>query len=112
MIDLNTDMVEVTPELTGLLAKEIRKQLKTIGAVNIRQGYKGTGSQAAVRQLWCRFDNGAVIDLWIGRGTVVQLGGVVRNGGQGPRNNVPHKDTVGDTAKAVFDAVKLWKDGV
>lgn len=58
------------------LAKELKKLKKDAGVKSIKQEYRGTGSQKFRRQLWVRFKNGAVIDLWLDR-KGLGLGGVV-----------------------------------
>ena len=56
---------------------------KDAGAETIRQNYRGTGSQKAVRQIFVRFRSGAVVDLWLRHG-FLEFGGVVARGGGGP----------------------------
>lgn len=58
------------------MAKVLKRLKKDAGAKSIRQNYRGTGSQKHVRQLWCRFANGCVIDIWI-QTSSIKLGGVV-----------------------------------
>ena len=60
---------------TKALARELKRLKKDLGASNVRQGYKGTGSKAHKRQIWIRTSQG-VIDLWL-EGAVVGMGGVV-----------------------------------
>lgn len=83
-------------EFNTQLSKEMKKLKKDLGANNIRQNYKGTGSQAHRRQLWVHLPNNGCIDIWIDSG-FVQLGGVVANrpgGGGGYPNprNIPYGD--------------------
>jgi hypothetical protein len=65
------------------LAKAFGRLKKDAGAETIRQNYRGTGSQKAVRQIFVRFKSGAVVDLWLRHG-VLEFGGVVARGGGGP----------------------------
>lgn len=97
---------------TADIAKLVRSGFKReLGALSVAQNYKGTGSQAGSRQLWCRFSNGAVIDIWIGY-RKPRLGGVVR---RHPENAMmPFYDIVDDYTDpeaiyaAIFNAVKAW----
>jgi hypothetical protein len=61
------------------LAKLLQRLKKDAEAKTIKQNYKGTGSQKFRRQLWVRFNSGAVIDLWLEK-EALGLGGVVTNG--------------------------------
>lgn len=66
------DKVEYNTKLSKLM-KGLKKD---VGAKSIRQNYRGTGSQKAVRQLWVNFKNGAVLDIWLNMGNV-KFGGIV-----------------------------------
>lgn len=58
------------------LAKRLKSLKKDLGASNVRQGYKGTGSKAHRRQMWIDLPNAErPIDLWL-NGAHVELGGV------------------------------------
>ncbi len=104
--------MQTTEQYTGALAKRIGKGLKKdLGAKTVRQNYKGTGSQAARRQLYCRFSTGAVIDIWIGTDGV-RLGGVVEIDGAGnrvkPATNIVRGDDIEVIYGAVKDALDPW----
>ncbi len=60
------------------LAKKLKSLKKDLGATNIRQGYKGTGSKSHRRQIWVSFPN-ASIDIWLEEFTI-KLGGVCGTG--------------------------------
>ena len=75
---------EVTHEedamaFSNALSKEIKKHKKALNIKSIKQNYKGTGKQAHRRQLWIRFNNGDVIDIFLD-GPVVRIGGVLKTG--------------------------------
>ena len=101
-------------KLTSTLAKRIGKGLKAdLAAESIRQNYKGTGSKVADRQLYCRFKNGAVIDLWVYGSGVVQLGGCCERHQNGAHvrpatRAVPAGETIDDTYEAVRAALAAW----
>ena len=61
------------------LAKLIPRLKKDLGAVTIRQGYKGTGAKSHRRQIFVRFANDQSIDIWLDA-HVVRLGGVMYSG--------------------------------
>ena len=63
-------------KFTGAVAKAIKTHKKAAGIDSIRQNYKGSGSHAADRQLYIRFNNGALIDIWLYT-IEVHYGGVV-----------------------------------
>jgi len=93
------------------LAKLMQGLKKGADAETIKGNYKGTGKQAFRRQLWVRFKNGAVIDLWLENGRL-EFGGVVarsNSGGQPKPSPIPYKDR---TPEDVFDlalkAIKAW----
>jgi hypothetical protein len=93
------------------LAKLMQGLKKGADAETIKGNYKGTGKQAFRRQLWVRFKNGAVIDLWLDNG-YLKFGGVVarsNSGGQTVPAGIIYK---GKTPEDVFDlalkAIKAW----
>jgi len=99
-----------TKEVAALL----RKKKGELGIRSFRQGYKGTGSQRAVRQIWLRFKNGAVIDVWIHPGGVA-YGGVVGIHPSGVRRgpDPSSRKTTNNarkTADAVADDLKEWME--
>lgn len=50
---------------TAAVAKALLTHRKDVGITNVRQNYKGTGSQRARRQLWISFDDGRAVDVWL-----------------------------------------------
>ena len=64
---------------TGEVAKAIQKHKKVLGVSNIRQNYKGTGSQVARRQLYVSFKTNQVIDIWLDE-NAVKFDGCCRQG--------------------------------
>ncbi len=70
-----TDIDQFNTELAAAL-KGLKKDL---GAVSIRQGYRGTGSKQHRRQVFIRFANQESIDLWL-KEDRIELGGVIRTG--------------------------------
>jgi hypothetical protein len=64
-------------EFNTALAKMLQGLKKDLGAKNVRQNYKGTGSKKHARQLYVTFTNDVMIDLWLEAG-VVNLGGCIR----------------------------------
>jgi hypothetical protein len=93
------------------LAKLMQGLKKGADAETIRMNYKGTGKQAFRRQLWVRFKNGAVIDLWLDNG-FLKFGGVVNrnnSGGQTVPAPVIYKDkTPEDVFDVALKALKTW----
>lgn len=58
------------------LAKRLQSLKKDLGALNVRQGYRGTGSKAHRRQIWVELPHAERgIDLWLDTG-IIGLGGV------------------------------------
>jgi hypothetical protein len=58
------------------MAKRLQGLKKDLGALNIRQGYRGTGSRAHRRQMWVTLPHAErPIDVWL-EDAVVGLGGV------------------------------------
>lgn len=62
---MNTTTAESFESFTAALSRAIQKHKKTLGISLVRQSYKGTGSNAARRQLWIRFNNDKAIDIWL-----------------------------------------------
>ena len=96
-------------EYSNALSKELKRLKKELGCTGISQNYKGTGSQAMCRQLWCRWENTgkAVLDIWLDK-TEVRLGGVVYINPKGVRvkphvNKIPFGD---QTPQEVYEKVK------
>jgi hypothetical protein len=63
-------------QYTGAIARALQTHKKYMNVKSIRQGYKGTGSKSAKRQLWVRFQDGSVTDIWLMNQSAV-YGGVV-----------------------------------
>lgn len=100
-------------EFNTKLSKLMKRLKKDAGATSITQNYRGTGSQKAVRQLWVRFKNGAVLDIWLNMGNVM-FGGVVArhpehdNTYPDPRQ-INHADrTPEEVYRLAKDALKKW----
>jgi hypothetical protein len=99
-------------EYNTKLAKLMQKLKKDVGAGSIRQGYKGTGSQKARRQLWVRWKNEAVIDIWLDMGYVT-FGGIVMNRPPGSdvtisAKKLPYKDKPEQTYAEIVKILKPW----
>jgi hypothetical protein len=60
------------------VARLAQRLKRDVGAENVAQNYKGTGSQAHRRQLWVRYPNptGRGVDVWLDSG-FAQIGGVM-----------------------------------
>lgn len=110
---------ETVGEFNTALAKRLQSLKKDAGAESLRQGYKGTGRAAPRRQLWVRFDSGALIDLWADFG-FLRLGGVVCNAPAGSahpggvyRRQIPYAGrTVEEVYQAALAVLKPWAAGV
>lgn len=99
---------------TAEVAKLVRKKKGELGISSFRQNYKGKGSQRAIRQIWMRFKNGAVIDVWIHPGGV-KYGGVVSvhpsGARRGPDPSVRKTtDNAKKTADTIADDLKEWME--
>lgn len=58
------------------MAKQLQNLKKDLGALKVRQGYKGTGGRSHRRQIWVDLPNAERgIDLWLEEETI-GLGGV------------------------------------
>lgn len=75
--DENATHEEDAMAFSNALSKEIKKHKKALNIKSIKQNYKGTGKQAHRRQLWIRFNNGEVIDIFLD-GPLVRIGGVLK----------------------------------
>ena len=62
---VEVDPIDVAMQFTASVAKELLKFRRTHGFATVRQNYKGTGRQRAVRQLWIRLGNGGGVDVWL-----------------------------------------------
>jgi hypothetical protein len=95
------------------LAKAFAKKKSALGIKSIRQSYKGTGRKKAKRQLWVRFKNGAVIDIWL-EPDQIKLGGVVAVLPNGQRvypspSKIPIRvDNVNRLADVMEKALEAW----
>lgn len=110
------DTVEKAEDFTKSVAKEFAKKKRELDIKSIKQNYKGTGSAKARRQLWVRFNSGAVIDLWI-EPEMVSYGGVVWINSKGQRVKPSSsgvritKDDAKDVASEMAKDLKDWVDG-
>lgn len=59
------------------MAKRLKSLKKDLSVLSVIQGYKGTGSRSCRRQIFVRFTNDKIIDLWLEE-SMVLLGGVCR----------------------------------
>jgi hypothetical protein len=75
-------------EYNTALAKLLQRLRQDAGAETIRQNYRGTGSRAYRRQLYVRFTNGSMIDLWL-EDDRIELGGVVRRSASTDQADLP-----------------------
>lgn len=94
------------------LSKQLKILKKNAGASNIRQNYKGTGSRKYRRQLYVRFNSGAVIDLWL-EDDHIGLGGVVKNrasdnAAELPRSVAYNGRQPSEVAQEVAQLLKAW----
>ena len=85
------------------LAKLLKGLKKDAGARTIRRGYKGTGGQAHRRQIWVRFTNGALIDLWL-ESDEIRFGGVMPRSGRVTYEN----RSLDNVYYAVVQHLKAW----
>jgi len=104
-------------EFNTQLSKELKKLRKDAGAKSIKQNYRGTGKQKFRRQLWVRFKNGAVIDLWLNRDRL-GLGGTVKrraDDSKAPQplpGSVPYESkSPAEVYRAVAPLLKRWAEG-
>lgn len=67
-------------EFNDTLAKLLRGLKRDAGVARIQQGYKGTGSQSARRQIFIRYPDDTCTDLWLEHGRV-EFQGVISYGG-------------------------------
>ena len=100
---------------TAEISKALKKVKDIMGISNIRQNYVGTGSSKGNRQLWVRFKNGAVIDLWLYEGSNfgrVEYGGVVTINKNGervfPETRGTKITTVDETIKNIMADLADW----
>jgi hypothetical protein len=68
-------MAAASETFTGEVGRALGKLKRFCGVQSIRQNYKGTGTQAARRQLWVRLKDGRAIDVWLDAHSY-RLGGV------------------------------------
>lgn len=97
---------------TAALSKALRLQKKKLGLSSIAQGYKGTGSKAAARQLWLRRGDGDLVDLWLDQ-TGMRLGGVIKAPAtiQGFPTHYGYTGNVEKDASEIINIVSLWSVG-
>ena len=112
-------VAELTPKhideekFTDMIAKAFKKHKKVAGITNVRQNYKGTGSKRARRQLYIKFDNGAVIDIVLSPESVQYMGVVaIRADGKRiepqPRGFKYENMKVADIGKRIADDLASW----
>jgi len=102
---------EVDHDAYNAALAKLMKGLKHDASVkSMRQEYKGTGSQKARRQLWTRFKNGAVLDIWLDKGSVKFGGVVARPSYPDPRviKNLPKPE---ETYRRIKEILNKWLDG-
>ena len=99
----------IADEFNTTLSKLMKGLKKDAGVKSIRQNYKGTGSQKAVRQLWVRFTGGSVIDIWLQHHTI-SFGGVVANSVSGnvSPGNIEKVGTPQQTYQLIKSALIAW----
>lgn len=66
-------------DFNNQILKNLRRLKRDLEVQTLRQGYKGTGSQAYRTQVWMRFSNGKSIDLFLNKDNV-RVGGVMNSG--------------------------------
>jgi hypothetical protein len=97
------DPVEAMAQYTADVGKELLRLRRQYGFMGVRQGYRGTGSQRAKRQLFVRLPTDESVDVWLEtRG--YQIGGVTL---LGIRGSFPYGGrTPAEVAKDVADKLK------
>lgn len=68
-------------EFNTVLARLLQGLKRDLGALTVRQGYRGTGRSAHRRQIFVHFSNDRIIDLWL-EADNVGMGGVIRPSSQ------------------------------
>lgn len=63
-------------QFNTILASLLKNLKKDLGALSVRQNYRGTGSCVAHRQLYVRLPGNVVTDIWLK--DFVGIGGVIR----------------------------------
>lgn len=110
---------ELSPEegevFTAEVSRQLKKKKKELGIKSMKQNYKGVGNQKAGRQVWIRFINGAVIDVWL-YPSHITYGGVVNIDPTGSRTK-PHPNIVKlnnenpkKVAEMIVDDLKTWME--
>jgi len=96
-------------EFNTALAKLMRGLKRDVGAKIIRQGYRGTGSQKARRQIFVRWPDGTPLDIWLDKGSV-QMGGIHNQTPPSPAT-FPAERTPEATYKKMVGILKAWRSG-
>ena len=115
----NTDAGVTRESFNAELARLMKGLKKDIGAGNVRQGYKGTGSNSYRRQIFVRMPDmvslpdgvtgkavcrdGKCVDVWLNN-TDVMVGGVM-----GSRYDIRHADHGGDADKIYEEICKVLR---
>lgn len=89
------------------LAKLMRGLKRDVGVKIIRQGYKGTGSQKARRQIFVRWPDSTALDIWLMKGSV-QMGGIMNQDPPRP-DKFPMEGTPEATYKKIVTVLKAWR---
>ena len=95
------------------LAKKIKGVKRDLGVKTIKQGYKGTGGQKHRRQVWLRWEDGSVVDVWLDDG-FFRFGGIVSQvGGRevqvSPRQIDYDGKPVDTIYREVVTALQAWR---
>ena len=106
---VDEDLVAFNSELT----KKLKGLKRDLGVKTISQGYKGTGGQKHRRQIWLRWDDGSVVDVWVDDG-FFSFGGITSQiGGRNVQVNPRQIDYDGKPVDAIYrevvTALKAWR---
>lgn len=93
-------------EFNTALSKLMKRLKKDANVKSIRQNYRGTGKQKARRQLWTRFKDGRVLDIWLDMGSV-KFGGVVQGPFPDPRA-IKNARTPAATYDRMVEILNKW----
>lgn len=96
--------IDAALEYNLRLAKLLQRLKRDAGAALVKANYKGTGSKRHRRQVFVRFQNGLVIDLWL-EDNNIGFAGVAQRGVQGPNGFVKEIPYGGRTPEEVYKEV-------
>lgn len=83
------------------LARSLLRLKRDLGVLQVRQGYRGTGSRAHRRQIWVALTPDRSIDLWL-ESDRVELGGVCMT----RYGSIPHAGRpVAEVYQAIVEAL-------